>query len=429
MILGLRWWQIVISTVAAICAAPVLSNPSSALDRLAVRTIVEDDGLSGNGIRIAVLSEASDLGHSLFHSSDISVWRFPTSERLEGSQPEQVEPLLLPEEWHGTHVAGIVVGSCDDALRGIACAATADVYDFGVYGDFFPVTGSARTGEIEADFLRRMQLSFDHARLQGTRIANLSFNVEAPLISIEGGEQGARSIASLIEDLGVPPDFLFGRRQELRARQAINLAQDQDWDEISAIGENHDDPSALILGLILPQSLEWHQMSDAVARFQAEGGIVIISEANNRLMGRSGVLNTLPLQSEKVLASQWLSIVHVSEQNGEFVAQLNTCGAQAQHFCMAVVASDILSGAPEEGIIAKSGHSMAAPMVSGLIALMVEKGRRIDPDFSTVKALCLIRQSARTDFANYNRNIHGIGLLDAPAALRSVAEDQSECDD
>ena len=425
----LRWWLTVIGIVAASTAASASAKPSSPLDRLSIRAIVEEEGLSGKGSRIAVLSEAADLSHSLFQSSKVSVWRFPSSERLEGSQPEQAQPLLLPEEWHGTHVAGILVGSCDNALRGIACGSTADVYDFGVYGDFFPVAGGAQAGEIEADFLRRMTLSFDHARLQGAKIANLSFNVEAPLIPIKREEQSSKSITTLIDKLGVPLDFLFERRQELRAKQSIILSQDHDWDDLSAIGENHDDPSALILGLILPQSLEWHQMSDAVARFQAEGGIVIISEANNRLMGRSGVLNTLPLQSAKVLDSQWLSIVHVTEHKEEFVAQLNTCGAQAQHFCMAVVASDVLSGAPEEGIIAKSGHSMAAPMVSGLIALMVEKGRRIDPGFSAVKALCLVRHSVRTDFPNYERAIHGVGLLDAPAALRSIEGDWSQCAD
>jgi subtilisin family serine protease len=429
MNLVLRWWLFVITIAATICAAPLLANPSSALDRLAVREIVEEDDLSGKGNRIAVLSEAADLKHSLFSSSDISVWRFPSSDSLDGSQPEQVDPLLLPEEWHGTHVAGILVGSCDDALRGIACGATADVYDFGIYGDFFPMPVGSQVGEIEADFLQRMQLSFDHARLQGTKIANLSFNVEAPLISIKSSKPGAKSITTLIAELGVPPDFLFERRRELRANQAIILSHDQDWEDLSAIGQNHDDPSALILGLILPLSREWHQMRGAVARFQAEGGIVIISEANNRLMGRSGVLNTLPLQSEDVLASQWLSIVYVIERQGEFVAPLNTCGMQAQHFCMAVVANDVLSGAPEEDIIAKSGHSMAAPMASGLVAVMVEKGRRNDPGFSAVKALCLIRQSVRTDFPNYDPTIHGVGLLDAPAALRSVEEDGSECDD
>ena len=169
--------------------------------------------------------------------------------------------------------------------------------------------------------------------------------------------------------------------------------------------------------MLLPHSREWSEMADAIAQYQVSGGVVVISESNNRFAGRSGVLNALPSLSEAVDPGRWLSVVYVRREGESFVAGLNGCGREAAAFCVAVEAPNVLGAIPEGGWRGESGHSMATPMVSGLIAVILERERREDRSFSVEDALCVIRRSVRRDFAGYAADIHGLGLLDAKAAL------------
>lgn len=412
---------------AMLLAAPAASlghspadEPATGLDRLAIRDIAEREDLTGAGERIAVLSESVEIEQRLFDGSDLRVYRSVESGDNAIGEMTLAQPMLIREEWHGTHVTGIIAARCDDVLRGIACASRVDVYDFGAYGDFYPLPDTASQGEVEADFIARIIASLDHAREAGTRIANLSFNVEAPVFSTPEHSGQRQSIVEIIEDQPLPYRLFYSRRSELQGRSGFDGVSPEDWSYIAGIGAQHDDPTAILLGILLPQSLEWDALADAVARFQSDGGVIVISESNNRFNGRSGVLNALPLHSERIERGQWLSIAYVRPQGEGFSAPLNGCGREAASFCISVVANAVLSGEPEGGTRVESGHSMGTPMVSSLIALMVEKGKRSDPHFSAVDAVALIRATLRSDFEGYAPEVHGLGILDARAALAAV---------
>lgn len=407
------------------------AEPAPPMERLGIEDEVSAEKLTGEGIRIAVMSEAVDTTHPHLSDGRITNWRIPISERGIPAIPAAVMPSLFDEEWHGTHVSGILAARCDTGRnRGVACAATIDVHDLGAYGDFDIATFEDVAGlHAEAAFLRRLSAAFDDARRRNTEVANLSFNLEAPYLPAtvvgEGGE-----LTAILDGMGRPFDRYFDDFRELLSGKAIVLEQPGDRAFIARIGAQHNDPQALVYGILAPKSREWRELARSVARFQQDGGIVVISESNNRFEDRSGVLNALPALSPDVDSESWLSVVYVRPDGaGGFQTPLNGCGRMAATFCVSIRADDVLAAAVgEEGdaaMRAESGHSMGTPMLSGLVALILEKRRRSDPEFSASDALAVIKRTARRDFPDYDPLRHGLGVVAAAAAL-AEEEDKFE---
>lgn len=409
--------------VSGLAVTPKLNpEPATGLERLGIGQVVVDQRLTGKGVRIAVLSEAADGEHPDFEGADLRQWRF-----VQGGSPttaERAEPLLVSSDWHGTHIASVLAARCNLPNRGVACGASLDVHDFGVYGDFIPLDWDASVGEVEADFLNRVIRGFDHAAQQGADIANLSFNLETPALALKSPNKPEVTVKDRLDKLGVGPGAFFRRRAELRESGAIAFERPESWSYLTRIGAHHDNPSSLMIGFLLPVTLEWQRMAEAMARFQASGGVIVIAESNNRFEGHSGLLNTMPSQYEGVRESQWLSIVHVrADAAGGFETPLNGCGREAAQYCMAVYSPNIEAAAPEGQRHTASGHSMAVPMVTGLLALMLEKGGRVDPGLSVSEALCVLRASAVRDFPGYDPSVHGLGVLQPLKALESIVPD------
>lgn len=400
------------------------AEPAPPLDRLEIAGLVEAEQLTGKGTRVAIFSEAVDARHPLLANTDLRQFRILLDENGETGAPELAHPDLAPPEWHGTHVAGILAADCAAGpQRGVACGAAISVHDFGVYGDFpWHLEPVSEELDPETAFFRRLTAAIRAEA--GTDIANLSFNIEAPYIPLAGEGAEARPIAELLGDLGVPFEQLFGSFRDLVGERRIELADPADADALGWMGGEHDDPPALVYGLLVPRSTEWRELAEGIAAFQAAGGVVVISESNNRFGERSGVLNALPAIAPGVASESWLSVVYVREDaEGGYRAPLNACGALAQDFCLAVPAGQILAPAAAlPGLRAESGHSMAAPMVSGVLSLLVELGRRTDPAFSAADALAILRRTARRDFKGYAPVVHGLGVIDAGAALRMLEE-------
>ncbi len=418
-------WALILAA-AATTTLPE-TGEESAIERLAIHDIVEAEGLDAEGTRIAILSEIVDTEHVLLAGSNIRQWRQPLTGEGVSEELVSAHPLLFPEEWHGTHIAGIIASDCDAGeLRGVACSAAVDVYDFGSYGDFPFFDRDANLGvDPEAAFLRRFLGALDSITAQGIPVANLSFNVEAPHVALVAPEGERPVIGDLLRRTGVPFEELYAALPQLVAEGLIEPQDPADLDEIEAIAGPHDDRPALVYAMLLPISREWDQLGQAIASYQAAGGVVVISEANNRLNGRSGVLNSMPSLHPAVSADQWLSVVHVeADGEGGFRAPLNACGEMAANYCLSVEAGMILSAdlpdASGANLRAASGHSMATPMVSGLLALVAELARRDDPDFAMRDAMYMLRCTADRDFPGYDPAIHGVGLLNARRALAAA---------
>ena len=413
-------FRLLLIAVAGLIAGTAAAQPAPPLERLGINKEAGDDRLTGAGTTIAILSEAVDASHLLLADAELVQYRIRLDESGQAHTVEVAVPQLTVDEWHGTHVAGIIGASCKAGMeRGIACAAQTRVHDFGAYGDF-PQGLDPEKLDPETAFLMRFVAALRAE--SGTEIVNLSFNVEAPFIALANADAAPLRLAALLDRLGVPFDSYFARLPDLLAKRRLVLVDAADADALDRLGRHHNDPPALVYGLILPTSAEWQDLALAVAQFQFAGGVIVISESNNRLEGRSGVLNALPAIESTVDPDRWLSVVYVQPDNdGGYHVPLNGCGVEAQAFCIAVRADDVLApAAATDGLRAESGHSMAAPMVSGLLAIMVEAGRRHDPHFGSVDAVRIVRDTARRDFPGYDPVVYGVGLLDAKEALRRI---------
>mgnify|MGYP000244663320 CR=1 FL=1 len=410
--------------LTGLLAAPAAGEPAAPLERLDIAAEAEGAGLTGKGVRIAVISEAVDTAHPLLVAGDIEQLRMFLDADGWPLPPEPSEPALSAAEWHGTHVAGIIGAHCSaGAQRGVACGAQLRVHDFGAYGDFpWHRDDPAVLPDPETAFLRRLAAAFDAEA--GADVANLSFNVEGPYMPLSDASPKAQPLDERLAQLAVPFDLLFSQLAALVGEEQIAFSNPQDEEALMAIGLYHDDPPALVYALILPGTSEWRDLAAAVGRFQQAGGIVVISEANNRLDERSGVLNAMPAIEQTVDPERWLSVVYVRPNpSGGFYTPLNGCGRSARSFCLSVRADEVLApAAGGGGLRAESGHSMAAPMVSGLIALLIEQGRAHDPEFDAADALRILHETARRDFPGYDPDTHGMGLLDAAEALRKNGE-------
>ena len=76
------------------------------------------EGLTGRGLAVAVIDSGSDTGHPFL--AERTVFEACFARRCPNGKSEMIGPgAAFPIDTHGTHVAGIVLGSATDGLRGV----------------------------------------------------------------------------------------------------------------------------------------------------------------------------------------------------------------------------------------------------------------------------------------------------------------------
>lgn len=116
------------------------------------------------------------------------------------------------------------------------------------------------------------------------------------------------------------------------------------------------------------------------------------------------------------LEDTWLSVVAVDQWN-EIADFSNTCGITAD-WCISAPGTSIYSTIPDEGYAYASGTSMAAPIVTGSIALLKSEF----PELTGVEIVDILKTTA-TDLGEEGVDeIYGNGLLNLEDAMAPVGD-------
>ncbi|MBL1147986.1 MAG: hypothetical protein D8M28_09850, partial [Proteobacteria bacterium] len=149
---------------------------------------------------------------------------------------------------------------------------------------------------------------------------------------------------------------------------------------------------------------------------------VVFAAGNDDNNPEVGSISGMPLLFP-ALEDNWLTVVAVDNTN-TIAPFSNYCGT-AQDFCLAAPGVNIISTIPYDtatedrvldGLAAFSGTSMAAPHVSGALALLLDEFLGL----TVPEAIDILLATANDGFAGYDINIHGQGVLDLDAAFVAV---------
>ena len=184
-------------------------------------------------------------------------------------------------------------------------------------------------------------------------------------------------------------------------------AKDSDEQIAEAVRWSVDNGADVINMSLTRNSLDWPESWDDAFLYAFENDVVIVAAAGNRGSGTTevGAPATIP------------GVVAVAgvDRNGSA-----SFDASSQGITIAVAApSEQLVGVtPEGGYVQWSGTSGAAPLVSGLVALV----RASHPELDANNVINRLVSTATAPQDGGPENIYGFGLIDAAAAVRAPVE-------
>ncbi|MFJ4208638.1 S8 family serine peptidase [Paenarthrobacter sp. NPDC089675] len=150
-------------------------------------------------------------------------------------------------------------------------------------------------------------------------------------------------------------------------------------------------------------SPDWPQSWDAAFLYAEQKDVVIVAAAGNRVGGniQVGAPATIP------------GVLTVAGLDGQGNASIDS-SSQGISIGVAAPAEDLVGGIPGGGYAEWAGTSGAAPIVSGVAALIRSKW----PDMSAKQVINRIVSTAKDAGAPGKDPIYGYGILDAEAALK-----------
>lgn len=204
------------------------------------------------------------------------------------------------------------------------------------------------------------------------------------------------------------------RRQiDLGARISINS-----WGERVDVAEGGY-RSRTLPDLDINQRAYYRDSVATLYREAQQAGLIFVFAAGNNttgdtsVAGNSSLYAALPVIAPD-LQGQWLAVVNIRE-DGHISDGSHRCG-DAQAWCLAAPGSWVYSSVPGDGYGYKSGTSMAAPHVSGALALLMDLFPTLSAEQITERTLVSANKSGiYADSATY-----GQGLLDLQAASNPI---------
>jgi type VII secretion-associated serine protease mycosin len=225
-------------------------------------------------------------------------------------------------------------------------------------------------------------------------------------------------VASLIAGRGNPADEAAGVLGTAPKAQLLSVSMAFGVDGVDTDSQVAEgiiwavDNGARVINLSLTRnSVSWPESWDEAFMYAFENDVVIVAAVGNRLDGTEQV--SAPATIPGVIAVAGVDIDAIASEL-----------ASTSGFTIGVTApsEDLVAAYPGGEYRIWSGTSGAAPIVSGMVALI----RSLYPELDAANVVNRVIQSAIKDgFENYS-STYGYGLIDAEAALKMELADVSE---
>lgn len=324
---------------------------------------------SGQKVKIAIIDDGVDIDHETL-VDNISDELTGTNISVGGDDPSPTDPNL---NRHGTHVAGIMIGKKDGLnMHGVAYNAELTPYNV---TDPINTTIEAIDQELVSQALQDI------------------ITVKNPLFD----SQSEGRIIAINNSYGTPTTFNFG-------------ATTIDASDI----DSSTDIDSLINDLSLLSANFVQSVKDTLA-----AGVIMVwaagNESNAHPSIQAGLTRGFDGAGEEDYDELVLVVVASNEDGTQIADYSNRCGV-AKDFCVMAPGTDIFSTFPENTYGSLNGTSMAAPMVTGAIAVI--KGAA--PSLTNQEVVDIILSTAADRGAAGVDDVYGHGMLDLQAALSPI---------
>ena len=297
--------------------------------------------------------------------------------------------------------------------NGLAQIGASTAYSAGFTGAGTLIAVIDNGFQLHADFAAKVVEEIDTAigggsvpvALHGTHVAGI-----AAAFKNDVGMHGVAYDANLaLYTAGVAPNPIPGNTFAFQTAAALRPdVINNSWGYDFEINEIIAEPSfatnryqAIADATGLGSADDWEDFADAMQQAQ-QNSVIVFAASNDASFTEIDISSGLPLILPQ-LRGAWLAVVNV--ENGDTLLS-GPCGSGAD-FCLAAPGTEINSTVPTDAYDPQTGTSMAAPHVSGAVAI----GRQIFPDATPEQLAQLVLQTATDIGATGVDNQFGWGLL------------------
>ena len=340
--------------------------------------------VAGEGVTVGVIDSGIDTNHSdlkgavkVDESGNPLIFEALSS----GIETNAIKHFAEPLEPHGTHVAGIIAGRRNNyGMHGVA-------YHSDLVGAKFDLD----TGVYASDFMNAFQYVVDN----GAQVINNSW-----------GSKGVYLTDDLAENIYNWNEHNWFLTPAIRYASVQN-----DAITVFAAGNAGDYKTG-----IHPQA----GIEAAVLMVMPE---LLYYKENGTLQP----FNSHPDDLSKIKGSRFVSVVAVNNEGNDLAYYSQRCGSAA-HWCVAAPGGEafldennqsfggIVSTIPNNRFLMEHGTSMAAPVVSGVLANILGASPSLKPE----EAVAIMFETATDLGAKGVDEVYGWGLVNLQKALQPV---------
>jgi len=342
-----------------------------------------DDGYDGDGIKVAVLDGEFDLSHSDLDANWITGYDEEDDDNTPGRSGSHTDS-------HGTHVAGIIAAEKNGSgMMGVAFNAS-----------IMPVKIFADSGSVMSDISNSVAYAVDN----GATVLNNSWGTTHWTGAASCNVNGTWYTC-------------YGRKPGTSSSGFNGTAERTEWDDVAtanavavfAAGNNGNNSETGKMDFYYSDKNTY--LGEYSAQVVADAGVIDYVNRST-YEARFGLIDS-------DVSENWLNVVAVDSNN--VIADFsNGCG-DTKAYCIAAPGVDIYStvhtSIDSSGYKKYPGTSMAAPHVSGAVAVMKEKW----PNLTGAQIVDLILSSATDLGASGTDDVYGVGLLNMAGAMTATA--------
>ena len=330
-------------------------------------------GWTGEGINIAIFDSGIDTDHSEFSGKIIATKCF-TDECSLGT--ETIEDV----NGHGTHVAGLAAA----ALDGVGTTGVAPDAKL-IIGKIGNDSGSV--------YDYKLPEAFTWAVSQGADVANISANIVTS-DAYNGAMVEQSPGVFVLQDAGM-------EALGWKTNGYVNYLSWSTEEDLKTAMTGNESVLVVSAG---NQGLDYSTMPAQMAALENADGTNMMG--NKMLVVGSYDLGANTISTFSNAAG---TICYVFDAQGDCA----TTDRVSDHYILAP-GDWVASTANDGGYVTKSGTSMAAPIVTGAVAVV----KQMWPQMTGENVASLLLNTADKTIPNYDPNIHGQGLLDLAEATQ-----------